>query len=113
MTARKATPLAEKRRQAREQRERDNRASQVGSLKVSEDIDPAELLKASKVIIHTEVKRMAELQARGEPITPNDAKKLMQMISTINQMLTISDRTKPDLTALSDEELARLAEGGQ
>jgi hypothetical protein len=113
MTARKNTTLAQRRRESKEQRERVKTATEISNLKVSKDIDPAELLKAAKAIIHTEVQRMAKVQAEGEPLTLNDSKKLSALISTMGALIGISEKTKPDLTGLSDEELARLAgEGG-
>lgn len=109
MTKRRPTKLAELRRANKEARQAAERANEIARAQVTMDIDPSELLKSAKVIIHTEVKRMAEAQARQEPITPNDAKKLSTMIATISQMLTIKEKTKPDLSGMSDEELEALA----
>lgn len=112
MTARKTSTLAIRRREAKEKRERVKTATEISNLKVSKDIDPAELLKASKAIIAEEVKRMAKSQAEGEPITLNDSKKLNSLIATMSQLLGIAEKTKPDLTGLSDAELAALAGEG-
>jgi hypothetical protein len=111
MTARKKSALAERRREAKESREAQQREAQIKTLNISEDIDPTDLLKSAKLIIHSEVIRMAKAQAEGEPITPNDARKLMQMIGTIGSMLAIAEKTKPDLSGMTDEELGKLAEG--
>lgn len=109
MTQRKKTALAERRREAKERREAVDRERQVKGLKISDDIDPAELLKAAKLLIHTEVMRMAKEQTADNPLTPNDVKKLSQAVATIGQMLAISEKIKPDLSELSDADLAAIA----